>query len=77
MTDILERLRETRTGKTTSPDWPYGLLQDAADEIEQLRFDVNLLSLIVSVLEGKDDNPTDADDTNRHPEGFRESALCD
>jgi len=77
MTDILERLRETRTGKTTSPDWPYGLLLDAADEIEQLRFDVNLLSMIVSVLEGKDDNPTDTDDTDGHPKGFRESALCD
>jgi hypothetical protein len=37
MTDILERLRDTRTGKTTSPDWPYKLLQDAADEIERLR----------------------------------------
>lgn len=44
MTDILERLRETRTGKTTSPDWPYGLLLDAADEIEQLRGALQLIA---------------------------------
>jgi hypothetical protein len=69
MTDILDTLRQR-----------YRLdpvIQDAADEIEQLRFDVNLLSIIVSVLEGKDDNPTDTDDTDGHPKGFRESALCD
>ena len=69
MTDILDTLRQR-----------YRLdpvIQDAADEIEQLRFDVNLLSMIVSVLEGKDDNPTDTDDTDGHPKGFRESAFCD
>jgi len=61
MTDILDTLRQR-----------YRLdpvIQDAADEIEQLRFDVNLLSMIVSVLEGKDDNPTDTDDTDGHPKG--------
>jgi hypothetical protein len=68
MTDILERLRETRTGKTTSPDWPYGLLLDAADEIEGLRNDVDFLLFLLEIG-GDNDNPTDADDTNGHPEG--------
>ena len=52
------------------------LHREAYEEIEQLRFDVNLLTLIVSVLEGKDDNPTDTDDTVGHPEGSGQGALC-
>lgn len=67
MTDILERLRETRTGKTTSPDWPYGLLQDAADEIENLRSDVEFFIHLLGLL--PNDNPTDTNDTDGHPEG--------
>jgi len=66
MTDILKRLRETRTGKTTSPDWPYGLLLDAADEIENLRSDVDFFMFLLGLT---NDDPTDANDTNGHPKG--------
>ena len=52
------------------------LHREAWEEIEQLRFDVDLLTLIVSVLESEDDNPTDADDTAGHPEGSGQGALC-
>jgi len=67
MTDILDTLRQR-----------YRLdpvIQDAADEIENLRSDVDFFIHLLGLL--PNDNPTDTDDTDGHPEGFRESALCD
>lgn len=70
MTDIIERLRDTRTGKTTSPDWPYGLLRDASDEIENLRADVDfLMGLLNMMSEAADDDTVNADDPAGYPEG--------
>ena len=38
--DILEKLNDTRTGKSSDEAWPYGLIWEAADEIERLRDDL-------------------------------------
>lgn len=59
MTDILDTLRQR-----------YRLdpvIQDAADEIENLRSDVDFFIHLLGLL--PNDNPTDTDDTDGHPEG--------
>jgi hypothetical protein len=67
MTDIVDTLRQRYRFDP--------IIQDAADEIENLRSDVDFFIHLLGLL--PNDNPTDANDTNGHPEGFRESALCD
>jgi hypothetical protein len=59
MTDILDTLRQR-----------YRLdpvIQDAANEIENLRSDVDFFIHLLGLL--PNDNPTDTDDTDGHPKG--------
>lgn len=59
MTDILDTLRQR-----------YRLdpvIQDAADEIENLRSDVDFFIHLLGLL--PNDNPTDTDDTDGHSKG--------
>jgi hypothetical protein len=58
MTDILETLRKRYPLDPT--------IQAAADEIENLRSDVDFFMFLLGLT---NDDPTDADDTNGHPEG--------
>ena len=37
MTDIVERLRDSKAGAPATITWPHRVLQDAVDEIEWLR----------------------------------------
>jgi len=58
MTDILETLRKRYPLDPT--------IQDAADEIENLRSDVDFFMFLLGLT---NDDPTDANDTNGHPKG--------
>jgi len=58
MTDILETLRKRYPLDPT--------IQDAADEIENLRSDVDFFMFLLGLT---NDDPTDANDTDGHPEG--------
>jgi hypothetical protein len=58
MTDILETLRKRYPLDPT--------IQAAADEIENLRSDVDFFMFLLGLT---NDDPTDANDTNGHPEG--------
>ena len=58
MTDILETLRKRYPLDPT--------IQDAADEIENLRSDVDFFMFLLGLT---NDDPTDANDTDGHSEG--------
>ena len=58
MTDILETLRKRYPLDST--------IQDAADEIENLRSDVDFFMFLLGLT---NDDPTHANDTDGHPEG--------
>jgi hypothetical protein len=58
MTDIVDTLRQRYR---LDP-----LIQDAADEIENLRCDVDFFMFLLGLT---NDDPTDANDTDGHPEG--------
>jgi hypothetical protein len=58
MTDILETLRKRYSLDPT--------IQAAADEIENLRSDVDFFMFLLGLT---NDDPTDANDTNGHPKG--------
>ena len=58
MTDILETLRKRYPLDPT--------IQAAADEIENLRSDVDFFMFLLGLT---NDDPTDANDTDGHPEG--------
>ena len=58
MTDILETLRKRYPLDPT--------IQAAADEIENLRSDVDFFMFLLGLT---NDDPTDANDTNGHPKG--------
>ena len=59
MTDIVDTLRQRYR---LDP-----IIQDAANEIENLRSDVDFFIHLLGLL--PNDNPTDTDDTDGHPEG--------
>jgi hypothetical protein len=58
MTDILETLRKRYPLDPT--------IQAAADEIENLRSDVDFFMFLLGLT---NDDPTDANDTDGHPKG--------
>ena len=66
MTDIVDTLRQRYR---LDP-----IIQDAANEIENLRSDVDFFIHLLGLL--PNDNPTDTDDTAGHPEGSGQGALC-
>jgi hypothetical protein len=59
MTDIVDTLRQRYRFDP--------IIQDAADEIENLRSDVDFFIHLLGLL--PNDNPTDTDDTDGHSEG--------
>ena len=59
MTDIVDTLRQRYRFDP--------IIQDAANEIENLRSDVEFFIHLLGLL--PNDNPTDTDDTDGHPEG--------
>lgn len=59
MTDLVDTLRQRYR---LDP-----IIQDAANEIENLRSDVEFFIHLLGLL--PNDNPTDTNDTDGHPEG--------
>ena len=59
MTDIVDTLRQRYRFDP--------IIQDAANEIENLRSDVDFFIHLLGLL--PNDNPTDTDDTDGYPEG--------